>query len=55
MINLILVSAGACIGVMVMSLMQVNTISEERENAYKRGYKRGLIEGEKAKVEYKNN
>ena len=46
MINFLFLSAGAVIGLMVSSLLSINTINDEREAAYKRGYARGLCDGE---------
>ena len=48
MINFIMVSIGAFIGLMFGALLSANKLDEETHKAYKRGYRRGLIEGEEA-------
>ena len=45
LVNLLLVSAGALIGMSITSLTSINRINEEREMAYRRGLERGRREG----------
>lgn len=39
--NIILFIGGAFVGVMILSCLSVNTVNDERERAYRRGFERG--------------
>lgn len=41
LVNYMLVAAGATIGIIVSSLLQINKLNDEKRTAYKRGYANG--------------
>lgn len=40
-VNIICLLVGSACGVMTMSCLSINSINEEREKAYKRGFEKG--------------